>query len=127
MGLGSYLMDSNVVIDFFNGKLPVKAKEMIIDLSPEISVITQIEILSNKSIGLDEYNNLVRFVDMATIHQIDNRVVQQTIELRQNYKMKTPDAIIAATAMVLGVPLLSRNKSDFEKIESISLINPWEL
>ncbi len=45
-----YLIDSNPIIDFFNGKLTVKGKNFITAIDPAISVITYIELLSNKNI-----------------------------------------------------------------------------
>lgn len=35
-----YLMDTNAVIDFFNGSLPANGKEFISSIDPAISVIT---------------------------------------------------------------------------------------
>jgi hypothetical protein len=43
-----YLIDSNIVIDFLSGILPGKGKKLMLEIKPEISVITSIEILSKK-------------------------------------------------------------------------------
>jgi predicted nucleic acid-binding protein len=40
-------------------------------------------------------------------------------------KKKLPDAIIAATALVYDLTLLSRNSSDFSGINGLKIINPW--
>lgn len=40
-----YLLDTNPVIDFFNGKLPEKGKKLISEIEPVISVITYIVII----------------------------------------------------------------------------------
>ncbi len=50
----------------------------------------------------------------------------KTVEIRKLYKIKLPDAIIAATAMTNNLILLSRNVSDFNQIDGLNLINPWE-
>lgn len=47
-------MDSNVVIDFFNSNINPAGKNFIASAGPRISVITQIELLSNKNIPLSE-------------------------------------------------------------------------
>jgi predicted nucleic acid-binding protein len=47
--------------------------------------------------------------------------------LRQQHKIKLPDAIIAATAMAEGLTLITRNSDDFKNINSLKLLNPWEL
>ncbi|EMM77923.1 toxin-antitoxin system, toxin component, PIN domain protein [Leptospira santarosai str. 2000030832] len=53
--------------------------------------------------------------------------MQETIRLRQAYKIKTPDAIIAATALVHGLTLVSRNVPDFSSISNLNVIDPWKL
>jgi predicted nucleic acid-binding protein len=40
--------------------------------------------------------------------------------------LKMPNAIIAASALVHGLTLLTRNFSDFKKIPQLNIINPWE-
>lgn len=49
------------------------------------------------------------------------------IEVRKNYSVKLPDAIIAATALVHDYTLVTRNASDFKKISGLKLLNPWEI
>ncbi len=46
-----YLIDSNGIIDFFNGKLPANGQQFIAKLSPEISIITNIELFASKDIS----------------------------------------------------------------------------
>ena len=36
--------------------------------------------------------------------------------MRQQYKTKTPDAIIAATALVHGLTVITRNTEDFMRL-----------
>jgi predicted nucleic acid-binding protein len=43
------------------------------------------------------------------------------------YKIKTPDAIIAATALATESIIITRNTKDFGKIEGLEAINPYEL
>ena len=49
--------------------------------------------------------------------------MQQTILLRQQRRVKLPDAIIAATALVHGLPLLTRNTADFQNIVGLAVLN----
>ena len=58
---------------------------------------------------------------------ITGSIVRQTILLRKQYRMKTPDAIIAATAIVHSLTLISRNGKDFGKIAGLSLLDPFAL
>lgn len=61
------------------------------------------------------------------IIQLTAAIVTQTIEIRKEYKIKLPDAIIAATALVNDLTLISRNKSDFKNIDGLAVIDPHSL
>ncbi len=45
----------------------------------------------------------------------------KAIQIKQKYKLKLPDAIIAATAICYNLPFLSAD-SDFKKIKELHLI-----
>ncbi len=96
-------------------------------IEPAISVVTQIELLSNKNIPAKEWEQIHGFISVASIYALEKNIVQQTILLRQNYKIKTPDAIIAATALVYNLILISRNIIDFKDIAGLKLVDPYSL
>jgi predicted nucleic acid-binding protein len=58
--------------------------------------------------------------------QINQPVVEKTVLIRQQKKIGLGDAIIAATALVYNMTLVTRNISDFKSIESLIVLNPWE-
>ncbi len=119
-----YLIDSNAIIDFFNGKLPDYGRDIVTNSEPSISIITFIELFSSNKTTPEEDRKLSGFTKIVTIHPITFDIAAETISLRKKYKIKLPDAIIAATAMNYKLPLITRNVSDFAKIESLELINP---
>jgi predicted nucleic acid-binding protein len=125
--VNQYLIDTNPVIDFFNGKLSAEGKKLIAAIEPAISVITHIELLSNKNIPSKEWQQIHDFIQIAVIYALESQIVEQTIILRQNYKIKTPDAIIAATAIVYGFTLISRNVADFKNISALRAIDPYTI
>jgi predicted nucleic acid-binding protein len=99
-----YLLDSNTVIDFSTKKLPDKAQKklsVIIDTAPKISIINKIELLSLSNVS----RQIVFFTEKAFIIPLNEDVVKKTIDLRKKYRIKIPDAIIAATALVLDLTL----------------------
>jgi len=51
----------------------------------------------------------------------------QTIALRQSKKIKLGDAIIAATALVYGYTIVTRNVGGFKNIPSLMIIDPHTL
>ncbi|MFM9836651.1 MAG: PIN domain-containing protein [Cyclobacteriaceae bacterium] len=61
------------------------------------------------------------------IDNINDFIIEKTIELRKTHKTKLPDAIIAATAIVYDLTLISRNTSDFKNIEGLKVIDPHKL
>jgi predicted nucleic acid-binding protein len=122
-----YLIDTNTVIDFFNGKLPDQGRQLLSHAEPVISIITRIELFSSNNITNEEILQLQRFVDFAVIHAVNLPVAIETIEIRKKYKVKLPDAIIAATAIVYDFTLITRNVSDFNKIENLKVVNPYEV
>jgi predicted nucleic acid-binding protein len=126
MGQG-FLIDTNIVIATLGNKLPVGGAAFIKTIPANISVITQIELLGWHGVVANDLAPLTDFVNKATIFSLDPAIVQQTIILRQYHKIKTPDAIIAATALIHGLTLVSRNVSDFKQIAQLQVINPFEL
>lgn len=67
------------------------------------------------------------FVNDLTLLALNDEVVEKTIALRKQLpKVKLPDAIIAATALVHGIPLLSRNIADFSKVPGLEVVNPMD-
>ena len=74
-----------------------------------------------------EQNSMEIFVNSSTILDLNNDIVNKTIAVRKSRKIKLPDAIIAATALVYSLTIVSRNDSDFKNIQGLNCINPWEL
>jgi len=123
-----YLLDSNVIIGYLAAKIPIPGMEIvsiIVDQTPNISVISQIEVLRFNDTPENE-KILVDFVDASVIHHLSPDVVRQTIELCKKTKIKLPDAIIAATALNENLILVTRNIDDFKSISNLEVFNPWD-
>lgn len=122
------LLDSNIAIYLIKGGLD-KTTENNIRLATatgfNLSVITQIELLGF-AFPTDEIKTKTeKLVAQCTIYTLDNQVVAKTIELRKKYRIKLPDAIIAATAIIFDFTLLSRNDKDFDSIPELKYLNPF--
>ncbi|AMJ66531.1 type II toxin-antitoxin system VapC family toxin [Hymenobacter sp. PAMC 26628] len=124
-----YLADTNAVIDLVLGRLPLVSAEWLDQRLDQqlvaLSVITRIELLT-KIEPATEYAFMQSFVQSVEVFPLDEPVVQQTIRLRQQHRIKLPDAIIAATALVHGLPLLTRNAADFQKITGLVVVDPHD-
>jgi len=123
-----YLLDSNVIIGYLAARLPASGMETlsaIVDQTPRISVISQIEVLRFNDTP-DNEKILYDFIDSTIIYSLNPTVVLKTIELCKQTKIKLPDAIIAATALSENLILVTRNTDDFVDITGLELLNPWE-
>ena len=73
------------------------------------------------------YKNITKssedFISLADVIEIDKQIIQTCIDLRKKYKIKLPDAIIAATAQARNLTLITNNEIDFTLIQNIHVIN----
>ena len=130
MGL-TYLWDTNTVIYYLQQQLPPGAEKFIdstlTESPPAISVITEMELLCWKTSTEKDLEVLNNFISETFVIELDREIKLKTAELRKAYRIKLPDAIIAATALVNKQILISRNISDFKEINGLSVVNPWEM
>ena len=93
-----------------------------------IASVTRIEVLGFPRFGLLSAAQRARLEALVTSTielPLDEEVIRQAIPLRQQKKMSLADAIIAATALEYGVPLVTRNVDDFKHIPGLQIINPF--
>ncbi|WP_010253687.1 PIN domain-containing protein [Treponema primitia] len=110
MAIPRYVLDSTVIINQLNSKVDIDA---FFDTLPEyeryISGVTEIEALSKPGMteaDINEVNTfLLKFNKVNLLPAIKNTAAA----IRRGTKMLTPDAIISATAIVLGAICLSND------------------
>lgn len=115
----NYLLDTNILIYYFNGILDDVRMENILQTSFNISIITKIEFLSWQKLRDDKIleKKANDFIKHATIFELSDKIADEVINIRQNYKIKTPDAIIGATALIHGLNLVTNNLDDFKHLD----------
>lgn len=121
-----YLIDSNALIEFAANLFPAPSHAFmskIIDEEFNISFISKIEVLGHSSAD----DNLTQFIKLANVYDINSELIDATINLRSARKIKIPDAIIAATALIYELILVTRNVNDFKNISGLKVVNSWEL
>lgn len=119
-----YLIDTNVSIYYFGSILSGSAiafLESLFNSKYYLSVINRIELLGFSNLTENEYNALETYVRSATMLELDEAVIMETIHIRREYRVKLPDAIIAATCLMNGCCLVTNNKKDFDKIIGLEL------
>jgi predicted nucleic acid-binding protein len=119
-----YLIDTNVVSAYFSNSIPlvfVQFMDDIINAVPNISIITQIELLCWQTDDAT-MQKVGDFISESNVLPIETDVISNCVNIRKHKKMKTPDAIIAATAIANGYKLLTNNKVDFTNIKGLKII-----
>ena len=127
--MGRYLIDNNVISNYFAVSFSEKAMNFlsgVIGETPNLSVITKIEALSWRNADIAKENIVRLFVDFSNIITLSDMIVDECIVIRRNVRMKTPDAIIAATAIVNDFILLTSD-ADFNRIPNLRILNPFDL
>jgi len=122
-----YLIDTNVIIDNFGNKLSEKAKTLLYSIDLTVSAVTKIEVLGWINATKEQLQPLYDFMEIANILPINEAVIERTIAIRQVKKIALGDAIIAATALVYDLVVISRNTADFKNIDRLKVIDPHSL
>ena len=121
------LIDTDILIDTARkdnvaiNRLKIEEKHSIL----HICSITQMELIvgcRNKS----ELRVLNKFLSRFVIINITDNISENAVDLLRKYRLShgllIPDAIIAATALSLSLPFLSKNQKDYRFIEGLELL-----
>ncbi len=119
-----YLIDTNITIYYFGSILSessIAFLETVFKGKYYLSVINRIELLGFSNLTDNEYNAFETYVNNSSMLELDEAVIIETIRIRREYRVKLPDAIIAATCLMNGCLLVTNNKKDFDKIKGLKL------
>ena len=96
MSGNNYLLDTNILVYALKGLANVKP---YFNVTPSISVVTEIEILGVKDMSLNEIQIRETAIEFCYIIPLTNAIKRKAIELKRIIKIPIPDALIAATAI----------------------------
>lgn len=113
-----FLADTNFLI---NISLKNSIVEPFIDFNIGISYISEIELIGVFSISKFQLSTSKELIKSCSVFEMNPKIKEQTILLKQKYKLKLPDAIIAATAIIYKLPFLTSD-ADFKNIKELNLI-----
>lgn len=119
MNGNSIVLDTNIILYLLNGDEQLSA--ILSGMELFVSVISEIELLGYNGIGEDDKLKIKLFLSECSIISLDNEVKELSIKIKQKFKVKTPDAIIASTAIFFNLPLITADKG-FEKISDLDLM-----
>jgi len=106
-------VDTDVVVDHIRGHRRISTT----DLQLAYSVVTRAELFS----GANAHDRIRDLLDAMDEIPVDRAIAESAGIIRHGHRIDLPDALIAATAMILGVPLMTRNRRDFEGIKGLKL------
>ena len=119
MNGNSLLIDTNIALYLLSGDITLS--EVLDGKIVYVSFISELELLSYPGLIKHDEEIVNQFISECIVIDINKEIKIKTIELRRTYRLKLPDAIIAATASYLKQPIMTAD-SDFKKINSIDLI-----
>ena len=119
MNGNKFFLDTNAVLYILSGDKILA--ELLYGEKLCVSVITEMELLSYSNITAKEKQKIQDFLSEFVIVNIDDAVKLQTIEIKKQSRLKLPDSIIAATAIVSDLPLLTSDKH-YKKVKGLNLL-----
>jgi len=119
MSGNSLLIDTNIALYLLNGDTTIA--ELLNGRDIHVSFITELELLGFQGITKEDISFVKDFLDSCIIVDLNQAIKSITINLKQAYKIKLPDAIIAATSVYMNLPLISADK-DFDRIDDLKFI-----
>lgn len=113
-----FLVDTNFLI-FVSDKNKIVLPFLEYDIA--VSYITEMELLGVFSISKNQKLAMEKILNQCSIIDCSREIKELAIDLKQKYKIKLPDAIIAATAISKKLPFVSAD-NDFKVIKELDLI-----
>jgi toxin FitB len=101
-------------------------RQFIADHAPAVSAVSYVEVLGYHHLDAEERQYLEEFFRLAQVFPLSQAVLDQAVALRQQRKMSLGDALVAGTALVHELTLVTRNIEDFRWIQGLTLVNPFD-
>lgn len=113
----NFVADTNALIYLLNGN---PCMTPYLDKNLSYSIISEMELLSYSGLSESEENSIKSFLRNCQEIALSNEIKEKTIELRKKYRTKLPDVIVAASAIVKKMPLITADKG-FNQITELKL------
>jgi predicted nucleic acid-binding protein len=120
-----YTLDTNAIIYYLDEDPAVAlVLEPILaqDIAIFVSVVTELELLSHPGLTEEDIAEIAQVLTSMVVLPLESRLAQLAGTLRRQYRLKTPDSIVAATALLTRTTLVTRNIRDFQEIAALSLL-----
>ena len=98
-------------------------RELFVKEATFVSEISRVEVLGYHKLKNDEELYFKDVFRMVPIIFPSPEIYNTAIEIRKTFNLKLGDSIIAATALVHGLTIYTRNLKDFDRLQ-MNCINP---
>ena len=119
MNGSSLLIDTNIALYLLNGDQTIA--DLLDGRNVYLSFISELELLGFQGITEDEKAVIKELLSQCIVIDLNYSIKDITVALKQNYNLKLPDAIFAATSLYLNLPLISADKG-FERVPDLHFI-----
>ncbi len=110
--MADVLVDTDVFIDHLRGALALRPRRHRI----HYSAVTRCELFAGPA---DQEELVAQILSPFTEVDVDDTVAERAGRIRRRSGLLTPDAVIAATALVHRLALVTRNRRDFEQVRGL--------
>ena len=120
-----YTLDTNAIIYYLDEEptvVPLLEPILGQDIAIFVSVVTELELLSHPGLTEEDMATIQQLLTSVVIFPLESRLAQLAGALRRQYHLKTPDSVVAATALLTHTTLVTRNIRDFQGIDGLSLL-----
>lgn len=119
-----YVLDTNAIVALLQGN--IKLVELLKDADwIGVSVISQIEFMVFPGLTQDDrqiFEQFLQRVEVLGLGAMDAVLIDKIVEIRQQHRLKLPDAVIAAMAIQNSASLMTADR-EFGKVTSLTVIN----
>ncbi len=121
-----WLLDTNVWIDAHAGRADARR---VFEQARKLqgawlgfSSVTKVEVLGYGGLTSSDEQALRSLLSHFEEVPITSSIIEEAIRVRREHRMKTPDAIIAATALIQQMALVTRDVADFKRVSGLKLL-----
>ncbi|GAA4394771.1 hypothetical protein GCM10023187_00930 [Nibrella viscosa] len=125
-----YLLDTSAIGKSFLKEFSANGlafMQTIFDTEINYSVIVRIELLSFQPETTLQTQQISDIISAGYEFPLTEAVIERTIKIRRGIRIRLPDAVIAATAMVYNLTLVADNDKDYKRVSGLKYINPATL
>lgn len=113
------LVDTNIFLYLMNGNDTIE--EILQGKNIYVSFMTELELVGFKNINPKEEKQIHNLLSDCSIILMNDLIKVKYVDLRKKYHLKLADAVIAATAIVYNMPLITADKQ-FRTVKELTLI-----